>query len=87
MSIYLKGFFYSLLVVLAVELLVAGSIWLIEGELSKNLWLVIFVVVLVISPRFVVVTLQSGKTIQAKGFLLSLYQAFRKWKKSGNIEQ
>jgi hypothetical protein len=84
MLIYLKKFFYSLLMALAVGLIVAGSIWLIEGELSKNLWLIIFVVVLVLSPRFEVVTLQSGKVIQAKGLLLSLYQAFRKWKKGEN---
>lgn len=81
MSIYLKWLIYSLIILVSVGSFVIGMLWLITGGLtSKHIWLIIIATIL-LSPRFEVITSQSGKSLQMKGLPLMIFHALNNWRK------
>jgi hypothetical protein len=82
MTIYLKSILYSILFFGIVGTLSIGLLWLFtDGAITDRHILFVLIVTVVFSPRFEVVTLQSGKVLQMKGLLLLMYHSYKNRKR------
>ena len=81
MSINLKGLFYSFLMVLSIGLVITAILWLFTDGLNYEHIPIIAIVIVVFSPRFEVVTSQSGKSLQLKGLSIMIFNTYKNWKR------
>lgn len=87
MSIYLKGLVYSLLMVVLIGLAISALLWLFAGGLNYKHIPIIAIAIAILSPRFEVVTYQSGKSLQMKGFSVLIYNSYVNWRKRRKSKQ
>ena len=81
MSVNLKGLIYSFLMVLSIGLVVTALLWFFSGGLNYKHIPIITIAIIVLSPRFEVVTSQSGKSLQMKGLSIMIFHSYKNWRK------
>ncbi len=79
MLIYLKGLLYSFVFMAIVGLIIAGLVWFSFGSLSNKYLLIILIITIVLSPRFEVISSQSGKSLQIKGLSIMFFNSYKNW--------
>lgn len=80
-SIHLKALFYSIMLVIIVCLSVTSLLWICLGGINHNHIFLITLATALLSPRFEVISSQSGKSLKINGITIMLYNALIAWKK------
>ena len=77
MMFSLKGVIITILMYITAGLVITGLFWVFNGVMtSKNIAL-ISIAIVVLSPRFEVISSQSGKSLQMTGISVMLFHSIK----------